>query len=55
MARAATTNPPKTEAPAAPEPVKVEIKEPKTPEVKLSAQTLAEQTAGREALANRAK
>lgn len=55
MARAPATHPPKTEAPAAPETVKVEIKEPKAPEVKLSAQTLAEQTAGREALAKRAK
>lgn len=40
---------------AAPEPVTVEIKTPATPEPTLSAQTLAEQAAGREALANRAK
>lgn len=55
MAKAPVTPESKVEAPAAPEPVKVEVRQPKTPEVKLSAQTLAEQAAGREALTKRAK
>ena len=53
MAKSPVTT--KVEPAAAPEPVKVEIVETKTPEVKLSAQTLAEQAAGREALAKQAK
>lgn len=40
-----------TDAPAAPEPVKVEIVTPEVSEPKLSAHTLAEQEAGRAALA----
>lgn len=55
MAKAPITPESKVEAPAAPEPVKVEITKPKEPESKLSAQTLAEQAAGREALAKLAK
>lgn len=54
MAKAPVTPESKVET-AAPEPVKVEITKPKEPDSKLSAQTLAEQAAGREALSKLAK
>lgn len=51
MAKAPVTANATPEATPAPEPVKVVVKETKPEEPKLSAQTLAEQAAGREALA----
>lgn len=53
MAKAPIT--PESKVEAAPEPVKVEITKLKEPDSKLSAQTLAEQAAGREALSKLAK